>query len=371
MKYFLTILVLYCYSSGLGQANGPWNRPLKIAWSTNGIQFNPSIVFQDSSGVPSAVAWKGDTLIAVFQWFRLPNPSPSWDRVATKFSYDGGQTWTNPVPIIIHGLPNNFQRPFDPTVCVLNKDSLRLYFSSSFGTPNGLDSSVNTYSAVSSDGINFYFEVNARVDELLNRVIDPAVIYFNSSWHYCSPIGSPQQGAYHYVSPNGLNFSSVPSIPSDNLHNWTGNYMVESNNALRFYGSGSTIWFNTSPNGGTWSGYIATNVQGGDPTVVKVDSASYMMIYVGEPYQAASTANLERKEMLQVYPNPCVGQLQVEVTPNLLYERYFIHDITGRLWLKGQWQEVHTHLNTSLLAPGTYTIQTQERNRYQIIFTKE
>ncbi len=183
---YLTIVCLFTAISSYCQGNPPWNNPLYIAWSSDGITFNTPTVFQDSSGVPSVIKWKGDTLVAVFQWFRQPNPSPTWDRVAVKFSYDNGLSWTQPTPIVINGLPANYQRPFDPTLTVFNSDSLRLYFSSSNGTPmGGLDSTVNTYSAKSSDGINFYFESGERVDQPSNRVIDPAIIFLIRAGTIC------------------------------------------------------------------------------------------------------------------------------------------------------------------------------------------
>ena len=264
----------------------PWERPLMMAWSSDGITFDAPTIFQDSSGVPSVVRWHGDTLIATFQWFRQPQPSPSWDRVAVKFSYDGGASWTGPTPIVVNGIPLSYQRPFDPTLAVLGDDSLRIYFSSSDGMPPPfLDSTVNTYSAVSTDGINYSFEPNARVDVIDTRVIDPAVIHFGPGWHYLAPAGAPQDGAYHYLSPNGVNFNPVPMIPSDGMHNWTGNYMVDGPAELRFYGAGQNgIWYNSSPNGGMWNGYVNTNIMGGDPSVVKVADDSYLMVYVGQPY---------------------------------------------------------------------------------------
>ena len=73
LHFFSTVLVPLVLS-----AQGfPWERPLLIAWSADGITFDPPTSFQDSSGVPSVVRWKGDTLIATFQWFRQPNPSLS------------------------------------------------------------------------------------------------------------------------------------------------------------------------------------------------------------------------------------------------------------------------------------------------------
>jgi hypothetical protein len=132
------------------------------------------------------------------------------------------------------------------------------------------------------------------------------VIYFNGAWHYCSPVGAPQEGSYHYTSSDGLTFAPQAIYPSDNTHNWTGNYLLDGNSTLRFYGSGPQIWYNTSPDGFTWSGYISTNVQGGDPTVMKLSSTNYLLIFVGQPYQTG----VEEYEqpgtfaLFQNYPNP-------------------------------------------------------------------
>ncbi len=175
-----------------------------------------------------------------------------------------------------------YQRLFDPTLAVLSPDSLRIYFSSSVGLPPmGLDASVNTYSAVSADGLHYAFEPGPRVDVADNKVIDPAVIEFGQGWHYIAPIGAPQQGAYHFVSPDGVQFFQVANIPSDNQHNWTGNYMLNSENELRFYGNGPMIWYNASPNGGVWNGFVATNLNGGDPSVVRLGPDRYFIVFVG------------------------------------------------------------------------------------------
>ncbi|MCX6153050.1 MAG: T9SS type A sorting domain-containing protein [Candidatus Kapabacteria bacterium] len=263
---------------------GPWKSPLKVAYSNDGINFTGEKIFQDSAGVPCVIRWKGtDTLACVFQWFRQPMGSATWDKVAVKFSYNNGASWSKPVPIEIAGLPQSYQRPFDPTIVVYNNDKIRIYYSSNENPIQGMDSTINTYSAVSNDGIHYTFENGARYDHPTNRVIDPAVTFFNNQWHYLSPIGAPQDGAYHCTSADGINFALQANIPSDNMHNWTGNFLVD-NNELRFYGCGQNIWYNTSNDAVTWKNYIKTNINGGDPSVVKLGNNSYMMIYVGQPY---------------------------------------------------------------------------------------
>ena len=332
---FYAILVF----PGLLSAQGgfPWQNPLRIAYSSDGIQFAPPTIFQDSSGVPSAIHWKGDTLVCVFQWFRVPMGGPGWDRVAVKFSYDLGLSWTSPVPIVIDGFPANFQRPFDPTLARLPDGRLRIYFSSSDGFPMmGLDASVNTYSAVGIDGIHFQFEPDARVDHPAIRVIDPAVILFKNNWHYTAPIGAPQAGAFHYVSPNGLNFSQVSNINSDPAHNWTGNFVLADTQTLRFYGSGQgNLWFNTSTNGGVWTGYTPINLMGGDPSAVRLP-AGYLIIYVGQPYATPVQEPLPAEAAFEVFPNPAGSTLYLRSRSGIAAEgNYYLYTVEGRLLQQG------------------------------------
>lgn len=336
MRYLF--LPLLCSAALLSaQGNFPWQNPLRIAYSPDGVLFDTPSIFQDSSSVPSAIQWKGDTLACVFQWFRAPVGSLSWDRVAVKFSYDRGITWTAPTPIVIDSFPANYQRPFDPTLARLNDGRLRMYFSSSEGMPMmGLDASVNTYSAISSDGVHFKFEPGARVDHPSNRVIDPAVIFFNTGWHYAAPAGAPQAGAYHYVSPDGLIFSQVSNINSDPAHNWTGNYVLENEATLRFYGSGQgNIWFNASPNGGVWTGYTPTNLVGGDPSALR-QAEGYLIIYVGQPYSTPVREPLPAEAAFEVFPNPAGATLYLRSKDGSLKTGiYYIYSTDGRMLQNG------------------------------------
>jgi hypothetical protein len=371
-KHLLFFICLSFFSvSSLGQGF-PWNNPLKIAWSSDGITFNTSTIFQDSSGVPSVIKWKGDALLAVFQWFRSPNPSTTWDRVAVKHSFDNGITWTPPMPIVINGIPSSYQRAFDPTLTVINDDSLRIFFSSSDGIPSmGLDSSVNTYSATTTDGINYSFEPGPRVDEILNRVIDPAVISFKNLWHYASPIGAPQQGAYHYISSDGFNFTAVPVILSDNLHNWTGNYLVEDSSELRFYGSGFFIWYNSSPNGGNWNGYVNTNIQGGDPSVAKISINNYLMIYVGLTNPNEINENINHNQQVSVFPNPVIDIISINLTELVSRENFIISDMIGKKVFSGKVEAGKTNINISHLRSDFYILTIGELRSTAIKILKQ
>jgi len=312
----------------LAQPNGgPWQSGLRIAWSSDGRMFGPWRLYQDSSGVPSAVRWKGDTMVCAFQWFREPRTAPTWDRVAVKFSYDAGTTWTEPTPIVIRDFPSNYQRPFDPTLAVVD-GQLRIYFSSSDGMPvGGLTSLVNTYSAISSDGVTYTFEPGARYDVADRPVIDPAVIRFRGFWHYCAPRGAPQEGAHHAISNDGLLFTPMPPYPSDAQHNWTGNYALVNDTTLRFYGSGARLWYAESMNGTQWSPYTDIGITGGDPTVVRVRPDQWFIIYVG-PRQTTSIDNTENDHYPVIAPNPINGTLIIR---NLLPDDHIdVYDMLGQ-----------------------------------------
>ena len=379
IRLFVICFGIFCCNNLFSQGSFPWERPLKFATSTDGQNFTASQIWQDSSGVPSVIKWKGDTLICAFQWFRQPNPSPSWDRVAVKFSYDNGLSWTQPSPIVIPNMPVGWQRPFDPTLAVADSGKIRIYFSSSYMMPPlGQDSIINTYSAVSYDGINYSYDAGVRFDDSTRKAIDPAVIKFRGMWHYAAPRGAPQDGAFHAVGPDGVNFNRVQDIPSDMQHNWTGNYMENDTAELRFYGSGSTIWYNSSPNGGQWNGYVNTNISGGgDPSVVKLGAGSYLIIFVGQPY---STVAVEEVSLtvngLQAFPNPVRQTLMISFPENSSgWLKSRILDLSGKVMQTDQSDFVSENLlaiNVDDLSTGIYFLELEFENLNQRIrFVKE
>lgn len=326
LKLFILLFLL----SGTSFAQ-PWNNPLKIAWSTNGITFSSPAIFQDSAGVPSIIRVSGDTLLCGFQWFRGPGSGPQFDVIATKHSYDAGLTWTEPSVVTFGSLPSGFIRPFDPALILLNNGDIRMYFSDKPGPSTTLDSLVDTYSAISSDGINFTFDnASARFDNASKQVIDPTVIDFLGSTHFSAPVGIPSDGAYHATSSDGLTFSLQTNYTSDMTHNWTGNYCLVDSATLRFYGAGSpNIWYKESSDAINWSStYTNTNITGGDNSVFRVSTNQYLLVYVGQPYGTTDIQKSELEKNISVYPNPAEDMFTVSLTTgNIQLE---IMDVTGR-----------------------------------------
>lgn len=259
-------------------ANGPWKRDLMTAVSANGTTFSEPEVFVERAGVPSVVREGDGRLVAAFQWF--PEDVAAWDKVAVAFSEDDGATWTDPETIVVEGLPEGYQRPFDPTVAVTEDERIRLYFTTTVGRP-GPNADMHIASAISDDGVSYVFEPGERLVEDGVRLFDAAALRFGDAWHLTTPLHA--EGASHATSADGIDFTRVDNIGAFPAFNWTGNLLAW-NDGMRFYGSGpGNIWWSETSDGFDWSAPTATNLRGGDPGVVELESGEYLIIYVSEP----------------------------------------------------------------------------------------
>lgn len=263
---------------------GPWEFELEITTlSADGTEIlDKPEMFVDRGGVATMIQDAKGRLIAAFQWFPCDNPE-AFDKVAVMISEDDGETWSDP-ELIQMDLPEGYQRPFDPTLTLTEDGKIRLYFTSSAEGAKILDDSVNIYSAISEDGINYKFEEGARFD-LDVKVFDSAVGYWNGLWHLITPHNEDgvAEGAYYATSEDGLDFTQQDNIDNYEDTGWTGNFIVIGD-ALRFYGVGTRTsgmgWTETT-DGKTWSvPEYFTNFFGADPAVVCLEDHC-LMVTVG------------------------------------------------------------------------------------------
>ncbi|MCE3260317.1 MAG: hypothetical protein K0S12_1958, partial [Bacteroidetes bacterium] len=251
--------IIFCFIS-LFSFSQPWLAPLKICYGANGTSFSGTSTFQDSSGVATVIrigSPASDTLLAAFQWFPMPMNNPKWDKVAVKFSYNGGISWTSPTTCTFTGLPANFQRPFDPTLLQMPNGKIRMYFSC--GPQIGSPGSINTYAGLSEDGMTYTFEPVATFDDASKNAIDPAVGELGGVYYYNSSTGVQNDPSHRAISSDAVSFTTQAVFPYDGIHVWLGNYLTDGS-TLKFYGCGNSIWVNSTGNGTTWNGYTNTNV---------------------------------------------------------------------------------------------------------------
>jgi hypothetical protein len=146
------------------------------------------------------------------------------------------------------------------------------------------------------------------------------------------------------------------------MHNWTGNYLVNNPGDLRFYGTGVPgIWFNSSTNGGQWSGYTSTNITGGDPTVVKVSPDNYLMIYTGPQYPVGLNESSPGENEINILPNPASGTLFIHFKDKPDKSKDFlICNLQGKKVMSGRLSEKLNEINLGDLAPGGYLLTISE-----------
>lgn len=347
----------------------PWQSPLKICTSTNGINFTTSSVFQDSSGVASVIrigSASSDTLLCAFQWFPAPQFSTYWDKIAVKYSYNGGVTWTSPISCQFSGLPVGYQRPFDPCLLKLPNGQIRMYFSSSttLAPPAG---GIDTYSGISNDGVTYTFEPTPRFDDATKHAIDPTVAIFGGTYYYNSWTGNNADGAHRAISNNGTTFTTQTVNPYDGSHLWLGNYLVDGTN-LKFYGCGSGMWVNSSTNGTTWGTYTPISIMGADPSVVKNKSGTYVMIYTGPP-NTSSIEKVDKNSNLSIYPNIFEHFIFITHQDNDADYDLEIVDVFGKIVYKNRIPKNSdvTKIELEFLPVGSYYCKLSNEH---VVFTK-
>ena len=330
--------------------------------STDGTTFTDQTVFLDSADVPSIAYHPSDTLIATYQSFIGGVGSSGFDKIGVRFSSDGGSTWSNHQIITINGLPGSSLRPFDPTITVSGDLDYKLYFSYCPNT-NMLDSTCDTYSATSYDGINYTLDSGIRMGAQSTPVIDPTVAYFGQFWHYSSPIGAPQEGARHATAIDGLNFTVIDTLGTgEGYIRWVGSFLNDGAE-LRFYGYensptlGVVIWWNSTADGQNWTGYNHTNVVGKDPGIVKLPNGNYIIL---APQFAPSTSinEFEDEDAIVLYPNPAEAYVTVRNPMHEFIDEVQLLDMHGRIRIE---QGVHSaediKLQIAALEKGLYFVK--------------
>lgn len=341
--------------------SSPWNSPLLICTGSSATSFGTASMFQDSSGVPSVIRFgsaTSDTLIAAFQWFPAPLNSTYWDKVAVKFSYDGGATWTAPTSCVFTGLPSGNQRPFDPSLIQLPSGQIRMYFSG--GANNPPAGGIDTYSAVSTDGIHYTVESGARFDNPTMHAIDPSVALFDSTYYYTSWTSVMSDGANQATSTDGLNFTTNAMLPYDNNHLWLGNYMNDGS-TLRFYGCGNGMWTSSTTDGVNWSAYTALpGIMGADPAVVKNQAGTYILIYTGPPNLSGMQHLQPKPTDVTLFPNPATTDVQLFVPAD--HAEVVFYNAAGQCVKTLSLDHGTHHVNISELPAGLYEVKCTTRD---------
>ncbi len=261
---------------------GPWKGDLMLSrMDDSTMRTGEEQLFAESGGVPTVVEDANGRLISAFQWFSCDNEE-AFDKVAVKISEDEGVTWSDPETVKFEELPEEYQRPFDPTLVLTEDGKIRMYFTSNNSGTMMLDKTNKIYSAISEDGVNYTFEPGVRFEVENAPAYDSAVGYFKGLWYLLTPQNDEQpKGAHFATSEDGLTFTTQEDIIPSIEVNWTGNFLAKEN-ALYFYGTPNGKdgnWYTKTEDGKTWSEpiYLKSNY-GGDPSVFCPDNGDCLVI---------------------------------------------------------------------------------------------
>lgn len=147
--------------------------------------------------------------------------------------------------------------------------------------------------------------------------------------------------------------------------------MIENTSELRFYGSGQNIWYNATPNGGVWNGYVHTNVYGGDPSVVKLGATNYLMVYVGPSYLTNMQDHETNASGVLISPNPSKDYIMVSTPTDVEGLSFTITDIRGRIMISDVFKDKANKINLANLHDGMYLLNVIGRSSHPVPFMKQ
>jgi hypothetical protein len=271
-------------ASGPGEY-GPWNTRLMIATSNDGLAWTrTNRILSDQADVPDAIMdARGWIFVYYVTWAEEVR-----NRIVAAVSPDNGVSWVYK-RVNIANVPEGWAPQVDPDVVLLDNGDFRLYFTSD---PDGAGSiKPRTYSAISSDGLNFTLESGVRFAAEEREVLDPTLLKIGEVWHYFA--GGMGEGVnYHATSVDGLNFTRAPDVQIDKLMFANG---IEVSGGYRFYcfdvesPPSHRIWSIFSTDGETWevegkildvdvaTGFESVFVR--DPAVLQIPDGTYVMFY--------------------------------------------------------------------------------------------
>jgi hypothetical protein len=312
--YFLPTLL--CLMLSLPSPAQPLQNRLMLATSRDGLNFvKQNAVVYNSADVPDAVV---DSTGRVWLYFQ-GNQDPVQDAIMVGSSPDGVSDW-NFQPVKLLGIQSWRVRPCDPDVIYRN-DLFRLYVT---GDPTD-DHTPETYSLISTDGIQFALEGGVRFSGGTSAALDPSLLWIGDTLHYFAGGGAPDRN-WHAASTDGLAFTKLSDFSVDGMMMSNG---IAVPGGYRFYGFSNKppqdIRSIFTSDGTTWTrdpgvrlAVTANQFESmyvKDPAIVLRDSV-YLMYYVTrKPEFSAADPDAKalsaRVLLEQNYPNPFRGSTTI------------------------------------------------------------
>lgn len=253
---------------------GPYGDSVTFATSTNLSAWYPSgKILAEHASVPGAVIKDGK----IFVYYVDVTQDGKAEQTGLVMSEDNGKTWSEGQIITIEGIEN--RAVADPDPVLLEDGQIRLYYfdindSRLNPGPNGIEPPQRIYSAISSDGIHFTQENGVRF--VREGAFDPDVERDGDVWRMY--VGTPDGQVVSAVSTDGLNFNeegiafTEGAVP-DVFHEGNVWYLFTAGINIATSSDGKVF----TPTGDSFHSPNTTITA--DPSVVKLSSGKYLMIY--------------------------------------------------------------------------------------------
>ncbi len=251
--------------------NGPYYDSVWLATSNDGVNWTEyGSMLLNHSSVPQPVQLSNGNVVVYYVNASIDTFDCSVTSDLVNFTYGNCKLYNS-----------GLQKAWDPDVVKLPNGKYRLYY---YGpkvvngqadmSPNSVD---NIYSAISTDGLNFYQESGIRFS--YQGITDPAVELINGTWYmYASQI----QNVVVAKSSDGLNFTFVGDYSTNG--GVPGILQLKNGSALLYVCSNGISYMNPPNfNQNIQSGIaIPTPSNGGivcDPGPIELANGKYVMYY--------------------------------------------------------------------------------------------
>lgn len=263
---------------------GPWNKRILLATSTDGLSFKKTnVVLADQANTPSIVVDKNGW---IYIYYSGETVGTKINTAGVAISKDNGKTWIHKYVNVLDG--NQVKSGTDPDVEILDDGTFRIYFiSNQFKSP--------TPKIYYADGTNGYdFTYGGVSFEKNGDAIDPSTFRIGDIWHQFTLVGNTM-AHYHAKSTDGKTFTFDKE---ENFNYESGTYVmaneIQADGGVRFYAfdlRDTSFRSFLSADGYNWKLELGSRLQFDknnsleskyikDPAVGKLADGSYIMAYV-------------------------------------------------------------------------------------------
>jgi hypothetical protein len=271
------------------------NTELRLAYSEDGLEFREAeAVFARHASSPSLVVLPKGTILAAFD-FASPEENAEVVSLAVACSRDDGKSWSAMRPVELVGGTEAMRLGRRGRLVPMKDGSLRLYITydpkGKAADQRGSRSAVAAVtSAVTKDGIRYRVDTHppvlvggdaGEVHPLIQRVGNLVHVFDQRSRGGEHDKAHVPSRVWHHVSSDGRRFSKVDPIDLSDVR-FEGSIVQTAAGMRAYVSDGAGIVSLTSLDSQTWYQEPGVRVRGGwDPSVVRLASGGYLMIYCG------------------------------------------------------------------------------------------